>query len=853
MALYHLSAQIISRSGARSAIAAAAYRSRSAMYDERQGLNFDYTKKKDLVHSEIMLPIGAPDRYTARETLWNEVEAGERRKDAQLAREIDVALPREFSLEQQINLVREFCREEFTDEGMIADINVHHYKDNPHAHIMLTMREVNADGFGKKNRSWNKKEVISTWRRKWAEKTNTKLLEAGFDTTIDHRSFEARGIDLIPQRHVGYNIKFVPKEYLQLDNVDVDNAREYAVIKWTNGEKIIADPDKALSYLTHQNVAFRESDIDQFLITHTLDDNQFYEAKKKMLQSKELIKIGKDDKGKLLYTTSSMIIKEKKMIDIAKELDMRLGHDISPEIKKQTLANYTLNEEQREAFRYVTSSGDISMIMGAAGTGKSYTLAAVKEAYEAEGYRVQGVALSGIAAENLEHSSGIESTTVFSKLSNWEKGRELLTEKDILVIDEVGFIGTRQMYDILDRMDQAGGKVIMTGDIEQLPAIEAGGAARGIMDHVSCCNMFQVKRQKAEWQAAATIEMSNPSGKMKEAIEKYAEHGKIFEGQNTDQAIDRLVNDWKEYTGQNSDKSSLILAYSNKQVTTLNERARAEARREGRLGEKEQTINTEKGTKAFSEGDRIIFLENNRGMDVKNGSLGTILKIDDKAKGIKEKEQEKSILVKLENGKMISFDPDQYKNIDYGYAMTVHKSQGSTVDRSFVLAEKRFDKHLTYVSMSRHREDATLYYGKNNFQSREAFIETIEKRNLKSLISDYASRRGYETIEKDTDKFQEVIISGRKYLEVPKGNLNEPITGEYCGDLQHQGKTYHRIESIDGSKKYLVPVTEKGAPERLLLNDVIYDGNSITKAPEKVPDIVKSKGIDKTVERGLER
>jgi hypothetical protein len=229
-------------------------------------------------------------------------------------------------------------------------------------------------------------------------------------------------------------------------------------------------------------------------------------------------------------------------------------------------------------------------------------------------------------------------------------------------------------------------------------------------------------------------------------------------------------------------------------------------------------------------------------MDVKNGSLGTVLKIDDKA-------IEKSILVRLENGKMVSFDPDQYKNIDYGYAMTVHKSQGSTVDRSFVLAEKRFDKHLTYVSLSRHREDATLYYGKNNFQSREAFIEAIEKRNLKSLVSDYANRRGYETIEKDTDKFQEVTILGRKYLEVPKGELNAPITGEYRGDLQHQGKTYHRIESIDNSKKYLVPATKLAVPERLLLNDVIYDGHSIMKASEKTPVVAKTTSIEKSWER----
>ncbi len=843
MAIYHLSAQVISRSGARSAIAAAAYRSRSAMYDERQGLTFDYTKKKDLVHSEIMLPVGAPERYATREILWNEVEAMEKRKDAQLAREIDVALPQEFNLEQQIGLLREFCKEEFTNEGMIADINIHHYKDNPHAHIMLTMREVNADGFGKKNRSWNKKEVINTWRRKWAEKTNTKLLEAGFDTKIDHRSFEERGIELIPQRHVGYNIKFVPKEYLQLDNTDLDNAREYAIIKWTNGEKIIADPDRALSYLTHQNVAFKEGDIDRFLITHTLDDKQFLEAKKKILQSKELIKIGEDDKEKTLYTTRSMIIKEKTMIDHAEKKDMKLGHNISLEIKKQTLTNYTFNEEQKNVFLYVTNSGDISVVMGAAGTGKSYTLAAIREAYEAEGYRVQGVALSGIAAENLEHASGIESTTIFSKLSNWEKGRELPTEKDILVIDEVGIVGTRQMHDIISRYDQAGGKVIMTGDIEQLPAIEAGGAARGIMDRVGCCNMSEVRRQKTQWQATATKEMANPHKcHMKEAIGKYAEHGKIFEGQNVDQAIDKLVKDWKEYTQSNPEKSTIILAYSNKQVTALNERARAEAKAEKRLGEKELIVNTEKGTKTFSEGDRIIFLENNKGMDVKNGSLGTIMKINEKVK-------EKTILVKLENGKMVSFDPNQYRNVDHGYAMTIHKSQGSTVDRSFVLAEKRFDKHLTYVAMSRHREDATLYYGKNNFHNRETFIESIEKRNLKSLVSDYANRRGYETIEKDVDRFQEVTISGMKYLKVPKGVLNEPITGEYGGDIKIQGNIYHQIENFKTKQSYLVPSTEQGVSQELLLRKVVYDGKSVMKTPEKVLDIAKIKSIERSLER----
>lgn len=117
MASYHLSAKIIARSGGRSAVAAAAYRSRASIYDSHQGLTFDYSRKKDLSHSEILLPEHAPDRFKDRAVLWNEVERTERRKDAQLAREIELALPAEFTLEQNKELVREFVTRNFVDQG----------------------------------------------------------------------------------------------------------------------------------------------------------------------------------------------------------------------------------------------------------------------------------------------------------------------------------------------------------------------------------------------------------------------------------------------------------------------------------------------------------------------------------------------------------------------------------------------------------------------------------------------------------------------------------------------------------------------------------------------------------------
>jgi ATP-dependent exoDNAse (exonuclease V) alpha subunit len=176
MASYHLSAKIITRSGGRSSVAAAAYRSRSILYDTRQELTFDYTYRKDLAHSEILLPYNAPSRFAHRATLWNEVENLEKRSDAQLAREIELALLADLTLEQNIELVREFVRGNFVDQGMIADINIHNKKYNPHAHILLTLRAVTKDGFGEKVRAWNANSKLFHWHEEWAKIQNENLL-----------------------------------------------------------------------------------------------------------------------------------------------------------------------------------------------------------------------------------------------------------------------------------------------------------------------------------------------------------------------------------------------------------------------------------------------------------------------------------------------------------------------------------------------------------------------------------------------------------------------------------------------------------------------------------------------------
>lgn len=197
MAIYHLSAKVISRAGGRSSVAAAAYRTAGRLHDDRQGLEHDYSRKGGVVHSEIMVPQNAPDWMRDRSQLWNAVEIIEKRRDAQLAREIEVSLPRELDRGQRLEFLLGFIQREFVDRGMIADVAVHEGKardgyGQPHAHVMLTMRELTGDGFGKKDRSWNAPDLLLGWREAWARDANIALERAGRSERIDHRSLDAQ-------------------------------------------------------------------------------------------------------------------------------------------------------------------------------------------------------------------------------------------------------------------------------------------------------------------------------------------------------------------------------------------------------------------------------------------------------------------------------------------------------------------------------------------------------------------------------------------------------------------------------------------------------------------------------------
>lgn len=211
MAIYHLSVQVISRGKGRSCVAASAYRAGEKLDDARQGLTYDYTRRHDVRDTFIVIPDTAPAWIRDRQALWTAVDAAEKRKDAQTAREVNVALPRELTPEQQREVVQEFVQSAFISQGMVADVAIHEghneHEPNPHAHILLTTREVSADGFGPKNRAWNAKDLLVAWRNQWEHDCNAALEAYGHSERINAHSLAEQGIDRLPTVHEGSTVR----------------------------------------------------------------------------------------------------------------------------------------------------------------------------------------------------------------------------------------------------------------------------------------------------------------------------------------------------------------------------------------------------------------------------------------------------------------------------------------------------------------------------------------------------------------------------------------------------------------------------------------------------------------------
>ncbi|RJG39970.1 Ti-type conjugative transfer relaxase TraA [Mesorhizobium sp. DCY119] len=778
MAIMFVRAQVISRGAGRSIVSAAAYRHRARMMDEQAGTSFSYRGgAAELKHEELALPDQVPawlrtaiDGKTvaaASEALWNAVDAFETRADAQLARELIIALPEELTRAENIALVREFVRDNLTSKGMIADWVYHDKDGNPHIHLMTTLRPLTEEGFGQKKvpvlgadgallrvvtpdrpngkivyKLWaGDKETMKDWKIAWAETANRHLALAGHDIRLDGRSYAEQGLDGIAQKHLGPEKAALARKGVEMYFAPADLARRQEM-----ADRLLAEPELLLKQLANERSTFDEKDIAKALHRTVDDPADFANIRARLMASDDLVLLKQQQidrqTGKVsepaVFTTRDILRIEYDMARSAEVLSQRKGFGIGEgKIAAAVRAietadpekSFMLDREQVEAVRHVAGDNGIAAVVGLAGAGKSTLFAAARVAWESENHRVFGAALAGKAAEGLEDSSAIKSRTLASWEFAWANGRDLLDRGDVFVVDEAGMVSSQQMARVLKIAEDAGAKVVLVGDAMQLQPIEAGAAFRAIVERIGSAELAGVRRQREEWAREASRLFAR--GKVEEALDAYAREGRIFEAESRADVVERIVADWtdarRDLIRDTVDSEQpvrlrgdelLVLAHTNDDVKRLNEALRKVMKDDGALTAA-RDFQTERGVREFAAGDRIIFLENARFLEprarklgpqyVKNGMRGTVVSTGDKR-------GDPLLSVRLDNGRDVVISEDSYRNIDHGYAATIHKSQGATVDRTFVLATGMMDQHLTYVSMTRHRVRADLYAAKEDFQ-----------------------------------------------------------------------------------------------------------------------------------------
>lgn len=507
-----------------------------------------------------------------------------------------------------------------------------------------------------------------------------------------------------------------------------------------HAEWLLAKPERALAELTKARSTFTQRQLEDWAELTSADDTQAEALQIAALEHPELVGLGYDGRGRARFTAREMFAIERRMVGYAERLSTTGGFAVDARLVAGIADRAELTDEGRAALKELTADSRLAAVYGLAGVGKSTLLGPAREAWEAAGLRVRGVALSGLAAEQLEHSSGIPSQTLASALLGWQDAytretladpsaaplpagpvRNALSARDVVVLDEANLVGSRQMERLLEHALVAGAKVVMIGDVEQLQAIDAGGAFRALVSRFGSASLMQVVRQRDEWQRSATEMLGH--ARTREALQLYDAHGRIHGYDRIENAKQEMLSQWERDRAHGG--TSILLASTREDVRELGEKVRASRRELGELGA-DVAIDTSRGPRAFATEDRIRFLRSDRDLDVKNGSLGTILGISPRA-----------LRVAVDGKRTITVDLLAYNAIDWGYAATVHAAEGVTVNRAYVLFTPHADRHTTYVALSRHRDGVEAYWSTQDFADRDELERMLSRAGLKDTTLDY--------------------------------------------------------------------------------------------------------------------
>ena len=356
-------------------------------------------------------------------------------------------------------------------------------------------------------------------------------------------------------------------------------------------------------------------------------------------------------------------------------------------------ARPSLATDQRAMVRHLVSSGDaVATVVGPAGSGKTYALDAARAAWQASGHHVLGVALAGRAAIELSAGAGLPSSTLARFVSDAEAPGGQLPPRSVVVCDEAAMVGTRLMARLFAVAERDGAQLVLVGDHRQLPEIEAGGVFAGLVARLGAAELTTNRRQHEAWERAVLAELR--AGDVGVAVQAYNRNGRITITDTAGEARRRLVADWM--SARQAGAQAVMLAVHRDDVDELNARARLELRHAGLLGGEELDV----AGRRYAVGDELMPLRNDRRLGLVNGVRAVVVDIEPG-----------SVVVELTSDRRVSVPVEYVEagHLAHSYACTVHKFQGATVDRSFVLGNDALYREAGYVGMGRARLRTDLY------------------------------------------------------------------------------------------------------------------------------------------------
>ena len=755
MAIYSLHVKVVSRSTGRSVVAAAAYRAAENIADDRLGVVWDFTRKRGVLHSEIITPAGAPEWASDRAELWNAAERAEdkstRRSSATTGRDIILALPHELTDEQRVDAVRQFASALIQRYGVAIDFAIHapdRYSDerNFHAHLLMTTRRVGPDGFGGKSRELDDYTTgpreIEAIRAIWEKIGNRVLAEAGLDVRIDCRSYADRGVDReatvhlgpvasgmerngeatdLGDRNRGARARNAERERLAEDReavsaeiIDLAAERERRAEERELRAAIrTRSPPKILDTLTERRATFSRGDLNRALAKVIVDPKERAALNDQILDLPEVVGLKETKESHVSrYTTRTVLAAEAKVMADAGALAKHTGFGLTAKQGNSVLARHPhFKDEQRAAVRHGIGAGGLAVIAGESATGKSSALAVIRDGYEAAGYRVIGMSWTNAVVQDMRRDGFREAATIASELRRLETGASHWDRHTVLIVDEAGMLSTKHLAEVTGHARASGAKLILAGDDKQLASIERGGLFGALKEQHGGAELHEVVRVSDAAQQRAFNLMHK--GEYLPALAIFARQGAIRWTGKEDEAFAGLVEQWGHDVAADAGKSRFVFAYTNADVGRLNAALRAVRAGQGALGA-DHMLPTADGPVAFAVNDRILFTGSawrraDRDAGLATGSLGTIRAIDgnrvtvalDTKPGAPERLVSFVAGKDRENGEI-----DQFR---HGYAGTIYKGQGRTIDVTYLYHTHHWRSAASYVALTRHRERVSLF------------------------------------------------------------------------------------------------------------------------------------------------